>query len=263
MNKEEIFSVWAPDTSVWSPWMKPVLFAHLDSRYEDIPGVNVCPELNQVPKLESKTAIILDLPGEAGVRLGVMLAQRGYRPVPLYNSVPASSEDWEGVDPTAANQVLVAVNVLPIMKALREGAEVLVNITLPADAPPVFLLDAKRSGVDKWLGPGKFDNRSVSFTTDFPSANFLISKGIECVLLVQMEMLEPQTDLAHTLCRWQEDGIRLERARINSASPPEPFAVSRPSWYGAMFQRALAVLGLRRAGGGGFGGWVPEPGSGG
>jgi hypothetical protein len=38
--------------------------------------------------------------------------------------------------------------------------------------------------------------------------------------------------------------------------------VAAPPWYRAAWHRALAVLGLRRGGHGGFGGLVPRPGHG-
>ena len=111
--------------------------------------------------------------------------------------------------------------------------------------------------------PGEFDNRSVSFTTDFPSANFLAAHSIKRVLLVQKQALEPRPDLAHSLRRWQDGGLTLERLRLEPLSAREPFQVSRPPWYGAMFQRALSAMGLRRAGSGGFGAWVPDSSAGG
>jgi hypothetical protein len=113
------------------------------------------------------------------------------------------------------------------------------------------------------MQPDEFDNRSICFTTDLPSANFLAAQGIQRVLLVQKGSLEPQPDLARALRRWQDGGIALERIRFDFPARPEPFEVARPSWYGAMFQRALAAFGLRRAPEGGFGAWMPESPSGG
>jgi hypothetical protein len=263
MNKEEIYSIWAPDVSVWSTWAKPVLFSHLDS--SPIVAINESSEPAWVANLAPKTAIVVDLPSAAGVCLGLALAKHGFRPIPLYNAIPSPRRGWEGLDPSVPNQVLAAVNVLPIMDALRSGAHILVQSHLPVDAPPVFLLDANRHGQEFSPNPGTFDNRAVCFTTDFPSANFLLSRGIERALLVQNDQFVPHEDLAHVLRRWQDGGISLLRVNVDSSLPPEPFKVLRPSWYGVMFQRVLAVLGLRRASfaTGGFGAWVPVPGSGG
>jgi hypothetical protein len=136
-------------------------------------------------------------------------------------------------------------------------------MNIQPDAPPAFLLDANRHGDKMQMQTDAFDNRSICFTTDFPSANFLLTHGIQRVLLIQRDRIDPQTDLAHVLRRWQEGGLPLESMRIDSPTDRERFQVSRPSWYGTMFQRTLSALGLRRAPGGGFGAWMPESSAGG
>jgi len=260
MNKEEIFSIWAPENSIWSRWAKPVLFAHLDSALSHIPVTSVPGDVSWPPPPEERVAIILDLPGADGVLTGLALAGRGYRPLPLYNALPLPFGQTL-LSPATISRV-AAVDVLPIISALRTGAKLLAQSTLPSDTPPAFLLDANRKGTRKMI-PDEFDNRSVSFTTDFPSANFLASQSIQRVLLVQKQVLEPQPDLAQTLRRWQDGGLTLERLRLGPPSPREPFEVPRPAWYGAMFQRALSAMGLRRSSGGGFGAWVPDSSAGG
>jgi len=255
MNKEEIFSTWAPDGSPWSRWAKPVLFSHLDAAWPQVPFVESQVNVSWSPPPNEKVALVLDLPGEEGVLTGIALAARGYRPVPLYNAVPLPFGEIL-LDPLTGRAV-AAVNVLPILSALREGAEQLARLNLPSDAPPAFLLDANRGGDRRTMKPDAFDNRSISFTTDFPSAIFLASHGIRRVMLVQKGRFEPASDLAHSLLRWQDAGFMIERKRIDSPEPPERFEVARPLWYGAMFQRALASLGLHRADKEGFGAWVP------
>jgi hypothetical protein len=204
---------------------------------------------------------VLDLPGADGVILGLTLARQGYRPVPLYNAVPLPFHELP-VDPITGRTV-AAVNVLPILNALRIGAERLAELRIPLDAPPVFLLDSDRRGGGRIMQAEEFDNRSICFTTDFPSVNFLATHGIQRVLFIQKQDLAPQPDLAHALRRWQEGGLALERMRLDFPAAPEPFVVDRPSWYGAIFQRALAAVGLRRADAGGFGAWMPESSAGG
>ena len=260
MNKEEIMQAWAPDDSPWSTWAKPVLFAHLES-FQAVANIQATADVTWCPPPQTKMALVLDLPGMEGVQAGVALAMRGYRPVPLYNAVPRPGGE-SVLDPSAFRNV-AAVDVLPIISALRAGAEELLSLPIPAEAPPAFLLDAQRHGDGRIMGPGEFDNRSVLFTTDFPSANFLAAKGIQKVLLVQKNTLEPQWDLMHVLRRWQDGGLKLERLRLDPPSQAEPFSVGRPSWFGAMFARVLVSFGLRRAAGGGFGAWVPEASAGG
>ncbi len=261
MTKEEIFAAWVPDASVWSRWAKPVLFAHLDLTQSSFPVAEPVPEASWSPPPEERVVLVLDLPGAEGVLAGVALAAKGYRPVPLYNAVPMPSA--EPIFEPLTGRAVAAVNVLPIMNALRNGAGLVLARNLPCDAPPVFLLDANRRGEGRKMQPDEFDNRSVCFTTDFPSANFLLAHGIQRVLLVQRTRGQPQSDLAHPLLRWQEAGLGLERIQFEFPRRPEPLVVRRPSWYGAMFQRALAAVGLRRADTGGFGAWVPDSSAGG
>src|SRR5258708_7382248 len=127
---------------------------------------------------------------------------------------------------------------------------------------PAFLLDANRRGEGLTPAPGRFDNRSVSFTTDFPSGTFLVANGIFRVVLIQSGREDAQQDLAHTLRRWQDGGISIEMKRLDVAGPPLPFQVPVPSGFGLLWQRALGTLGLRRYGLGGFGGFVPTPSAG-
>jgi len=68
---------------------------------------------------------------------------------------------------------------------------------------------ANRRGDGRKIEPDEFDNRSISFTSDFPSANFLASHGIQRVMLVQKNSFEPQSDLTHSLRRWQDGGLLL------------------------------------------------------
>lgn len=260
MIKEEIFAIWAPENSVWSTWAKPVLFAHMGSALAPPANATPLPDATWAPAASEKFALVLDLPGDEAVWVSVSLAGHGYRPVPLYNALPLPS-DALILDSTQRS--VAAINVTPILTALQQTAPQLLSQAVPSDAPPCFLLDSRRRGDGLTVEPEQFDNRSVSFTTDFPSANFLLTHGVERVLLVQRERTEPRPDLAHTLRRWQDGGLPLERLHIENPGDRQSFEVSRPSWYGMMFQRALAAWGLRRAAGGGFGAWMHESSSGG
>jgi hypothetical protein len=261
MTKDEIFAVWAPEHSPWSRWVKPVLFAHLDMVMELTAIPEWKEDLAWAPAATANVAMVVDLPGAEGVSLGIALAGLGYQPVALYNALPGllGAIPMDGM--TGSENA--AVDVVPILLALRSGAERVAALTVPWNAPPVFLLDANRRGDESTLKPGSFDNRSISFTSDFPSSHFLAAHGIQRVLLIQKDRLEPQADLAHSLRRWQEGGLQLERVRLDGASTPEPFQVARPPWYGAMFQRILSSLGFRRAAGGGFRAWLPDASAGG
>jgi len=258
MTRTEIFKIWAPDSSVWSRWAKPALFA-ADAAATEVDIQDPEYDLTWCPPADGHTALVLDLPGSTGVYLGLVLAKMGYRPVPLYNAVPLPL-----VIPDVPIRVNISeVDVLPILSALVSKAPALESINVPPDAPPAFLLDFNRHGSGMPLKEGQFDNRSISMTTDFPSAIFFAAHGINRILLVQLDHIYYLQDLAHSLHRWQDGGLELYRVCLELPNQPQPFEVSKPIWYKLMFQRALASLGLHRRSAGGFGGWVPYTPSGG
>jgi len=264
---ETVWEAWAPDGARWSPWCKPVLFAHLDylpqepshsaaSLYE---RSNYLRELRKINPME--VALILDLPSARAVYDGAALASDGWRPVPLYNCVPevaaapASLEERSHIADVSA-----AINAVPIMEALAVTAQQVAVAALSLSPAPVFLLDSRRRTETGGLSAGRFDNRWISLPSDFPSANFLLGHGIKSVVVVQAGADAPQADLAHTLLRWQEAGMHVHLLR---ADAPEcgvvPIVVQRPKWYRSMFYRFLATLGLRQHPLGGFGGRIPIP----
>jgi hypothetical protein len=220
-----------------------------------------------IPPVEDNVAVVLDLPGADCVWTGVALAARGFRPVPLYNAVPGPvttalvpTGQWLTSESTHVSMSLV--DVAPILAALRHGTPLLQRTRLNPESPPAFLLDADRRGKGSIPTPGRFDNRSISFTTDFPSATFLAAHGIRRAVLVQATGDHPQPDLAHTLRRWQDGEIVIELKRLDVSGPPFQIEVRKPSGFGLLWNRALMMLGLRRHRLGGFGGFVPEPSAG-
>jgi hypothetical protein len=245
MTRAEIFDAWAPADGKWSLWAKPVLFAHMPQPIE-APGTVAEPiDASWLARPDGQTAIVADLPGAQGVHFGLASAALGYRPVPLYNAAPGP---------------MPVVTVSDILLALQTEAARLIEFHLPAEAPPVFLLDSNRRVGTPPFEPGMFDNRSVSFPSDFPSANFLLSLGITRIRLVMGQSLEPQADLAHTLRRWQESGIEFSAQTIGHPDAVFPITIERPSGFRRLWHAALVAVGLRRNPLGGFGGIVPTPG---
>jgi hypothetical protein len=248
-TREEIFNIWAPRESVWSPWVKPVLFAHLDETNREI-GEDFAPMATPwAPPSEERVALILDLPGADGIACVADLIRRGYRPIPLYNSAPG---------PVSAPSV---VNTTSTRAALQATSPELAQANLVTDAPPAFLLDATRRLGQIASAPGIFDNRSITFVTDFPSATFLKHQRIAAAMLVQKAGM-PQADLANTLRRWQEAGIPIRLLLLDSGEPSQPCTIAKPSWMRLAFHRAAALFGFRRNPMGGFGGMEPFPSAG-
>src|SRR5947209_11848860 len=88
ITKEIIYETWAPSAGLWSPWAKPVLFAcmHIEPAPSAALEVPTVPEW--LPDASQRAVLVLDLPGDEGVKFGLAAAQAGYQPVPLYNAVP-------------------------------------------------------------------------------------------------------------------------------------------------------------------------------
>ena len=255
MTREQVYSTWAPPAADWSEWVKPVLFAHLQRGMPSTQDLPPEPEASWAPPADGRSAIVVDLPGSAGVWMGLALAALGYRPVPLYNAAPGPGE-------ILSDTSIAAVDVWPIIAALLAATSKLRELPLAPDAPPAFLLDANRRTGRGVVLPGQFDNRSITFPTDFPSANFLLNRGIASAVLLQEFDNPPAPDLAHTLRRWQDGRIAISFKPLNIPGAPQPIVVTRPSMYRWIWHRMLTLAGLRRNPLGGFGGTLPEPSSG-
>jgi hypothetical protein len=245
MHGQQLFDIWAPRNSIWSRWAKPALFAQNPvrsapphQRSELLDGFSA----EWAPSPFDGLAIILDLPGAESVATGLVLAAKGFQPVPLFNAVHGPG---------------AIVKVEPIMQALSIGAEELHRLSVPPQNPPAFLLDANRSSGKANRSPGRFDNRWLVFPQDFPSANFLLANRIKAVLVVQIGSL-PQDDLAHVLLRWRNAGIEILRINPSFEQSLSPMRPRKPGHFGALWYRTLVMLGLRRNSAGGFGSMIPE-----
>lgn len=258
---EEIYRVWAPADSIWSSWVMPAPFVDLVCLSgADEEKLDALALLAGAQELECDLAIVADLPGAESVRYGLALAERGFRPVPLFNGSPGPA-----VYPTAGSlfpeltkpghRSKSVIDMGKLLSALCAGATVLRSVRLAPGAPPVFLLDAMRMRGHRAAQQDLFDNRWKIFSQDFPSARFLKEHGIRRVLLVQDSGGQPQEDLAHVLLRWQEAGIEMLSAARKDSAHAAAIRVSRPSGFRASWHRGLALLGLRRNDAGGFGGW--------
>jgi len=252
MNPSELFDIWAPPASAWSKWAKPILFAEFSAVVPADVDVDPLPHL--VLRADSNTALVVDLPSADSVKAGLASMEVGYRPVPLFNGNRGPLGVNIGTTSIVDNE--------PILAWLLTGASLLAQQDLPWDAPPAFLLDSRRQ-VQVTASPGRFDNRWMVFPQDFPSANFLRSKGISQAVLLQEDILrQPREDLAHVLRRWQEAGLSLFVTNLVRTDAPQPLSVGRPSRFRALWYVALAAMGLRRNSAGGFGSIVPQPSSG-
>jgi len=254
MTREDVFEAWAPAGGAWSNWAKPAPFAHLPRELPPDPDVPP-PDLAWVPPPNEGVALVVDLPGAASVHFGLALAAAGYRPVPLFNACPPPVEP--GQPAPAADVSVVAVE--PILSALVRGAERLRAIPPPADAPPAFLMDADRQTARRDVSPGAFDNRSVVFVTDFPSAALLAGHGITRAVVVRQQSGPIGDDLTHALRLWQQGGMGLMQKWLSEPGPAVPLTLPKARWWTGLVRRLRALLpGSGRNAAGEFGAFIPH-----
>ena len=243
ISGEDCFAVWAPDDVFWSQWAKPVVFANATMLLTE--PEPVLPPLDSawLPSEFEPAAVVVDLPGPQAVLVGLTLAQRGFRPVPMFNGTSGP---------------MAVVPVEPIEKALGAGAEMLKRLTIAPDARPAFLIDADRGSVLGADVPGRYDNRWVVLPQDFPSGTTLLARGIKQVVVIRQRAPVPDQDLTHVLLRWKEAGIQLRGVAIETGAAESPMSLVVPSRFRSLWYAAIALMGLRRSSVGGFGSTVPE-----
>src|SRR5580658_4377887 len=117
MDPRVIYEAWAPPEGLWSPWVKPVLFAHLSQSEPPVavPVLSSAAELGLDLAKAGGMALVLDLPGLESLGLGLELLDHGYRPVPLFNACPAAEFLGERGDEV--------VPVAPLLPALVQGVD--------------------------------------------------------------------------------------------------------------------------------------------
>lgn len=246
ISSEHTFAAWSPPGVIWSEWAKPAAFVRAgEVTGEAAPDAHL-PQLST--PLDAASAVIVDLAGAEAVHAGLVLADRGFRPVPLFNGTSGP---------------MPVIDVLPITRALVSGAERLRQRAIAEMAVPAFLLDSRRKGAGIAIKPGVYDNRWVTLPQDFPSGALLVSRGITAVTLIQRGGLSIAPDLAHVLRRWQGHGMTVRVVDLDTGQVADRVTVARPSGFKLAWYAAVALLGLRRSNVGGFGSHVPEQTSGG
>lgn len=248
VSPEQAFAVWAPPESLWSDWVKPLLFAN--GLQAILPDRVIAKQPTALidgswMKQLADHALVFDLPAARSVEFGVVAALHGFRPIPLYNCTTGPGTD--------------VISVSPIVRALLDATPTLQTCTLAPDAPPAFLLDADRLGGPTTIAPlpKTFDNRWIVFPQDFPSALKLRAARIRGVTVVR-ERGRPLSDLRVALRAWRRDGLPCQLLELETkAVTPMTRVFDMTSAFGDWFN--LIFHGLRRNHAGGFGGQVPEP----
>jgi hypothetical protein len=282
VTPEELYAIWAPKELIWSPWAIPVPFAQMacTEATEQVGAVEAL-AASRIIESRNDLAVVVDLPGGEAIRFGLALARHGFRPVPIIDASPGPYlvSVPSGLQPGGQGKKIVVVDMSDLLAALCAGGDFLRTVSLPAHAPPAFVLDSLRMTGEQAIDNGLFDNRWKVFPQDFPSAKFLKQQGIRRVLLVQKApkaevgiasatarllrtstlgavwSWQPQEDLAHVLLRWQQAGLEICVADEQHTRDARPIRITEPFRFKAIWYRALEILGLHRSSVGGFGGW--------
>lgn len=239
---------------MWSPWAKAAPFVQLPGATPP-PAIDARPDTSELAAALAASAagcaIVVSVPGPDAISLGLEFAKLGYRPVPLFNACSPRPR-------ARLASTLLAVDTDAIVASLLAAADrlVLLNAGLAPNAPPAFLVDSRRSVPRVAIEPHVFDNRSVVFASDFPSAKFLRSHGITRALLIQDVAPEIGRDLLAALQPWRRDGLVVET--VSTQNTPIPVAWPREGFLNEWRERWFSLFHLRRARDGGFGNFVPE-----
>ncbi len=194
MNKKQIYNIWAPSTSKWSNWVKPIAFTTLDSNQKiyEIINYNI-PKINYLDKYLENTIIIIDTKADNAIKEAIALANIGYRPIPLFNGTNAP------LNATATcNNYLIAPYLI-------WGAKQLTKIKIKKDANPVFILDINRLNRKK-INKTIFDNSWDIYDQDLPSYKYLLNNKINKIIIKSDYIAK---DLKKILYNYQKNNIQI------------------------------------------------------
>lgn len=194
MTPKEIFKIWAPYNKRWTNWVRPVPFINLDTPYQINEIIDyTIPNINYISELKKDTAIIIDTSGVNSIKEGIALAKLGYRPIPLFNGTNEPKD------------TLATTNNHIIEPLLIWGANELTKISLPDDAPPVFLLDRNRLNRYK-MNRGVFDNSWDIYSQDIPTPEYFIKNGITTIIVKGEKF---NKDLNIVLYKFKKNNIKV------------------------------------------------------
>ena len=211
MKGRQVFEIWAPSGARWVDWVRPVPFVLIDS-YDKTNAITnfTIPSINYVNKLQNDTAIFVDLPGCESITEALAIAKLGWRPIPVFNG---TNEQYGA---------MALVNNHSISNALLWGADKLQSISIPKDAPPMFLLDSYRTHRHK-INVSVFDNSWDLYPQDIPSAEYFLLNGINKILVRGDSV---QIDLQKIFYIFQKKGIRI--LFTNGFDKPKEVSIKKP-----------------------------------
>lgn len=211
MTDKELYRIWAPLGKKWIDWVRPVPFVEIheySKQYNVTTFVLPEPELSR--EIFADAAVIVDLPGAESVEMGLALAGKGYRPIPAFNG----TIEQPGARTTVDNQ--------SVGMALMSGANQLLNMEIPEDALPAFLLDSNRLHRFR-IDVNVFDNSWDIYAHDLPSAEYLLQNGIRKVVVMSDRI---SRDLKKILYGYQKKKIEIYLQK--EYSEPKKVTIHKP-----------------------------------
>ncbi len=211
MTEKEIYRIWAPAGKTWVDWVRPVPFVGMREYTKQYTCTSFhIPQPDVGDEVYQDAAVFVDLPGEESVSMGIALARKGFRPIPIYNG----TIEQAGARATVDNQT--------VGEALIMGTAELSRLELADDALPAFLLDRNRLNRFK-MEIALFDNSWDIYPQDIPSADYLINHGIQRIIIIGESVSK---DLKKILYEYQKKKIIIYLT--NGYEAPRKVKLHRP-----------------------------------
>ncbi len=211
MTEKEIYRIWAPAGKTWVDWVRPVPFVGMREYTKQYTCTSFhIPQPDVEDGVYEDAAVFVDLPGEESVSMGIALARKGFRPIPIYNG----TIEQAGARATVDNQT--------VGEALIMGTAELSRLELADDALPAFLLDRNRLNRFK-MEIALFDNSWDIYPQDIPSADYLINHGIKRIIIIGESVSK---DLKKILYEYQKKKILIYLT--NGYEAPRKVKLHRP-----------------------------------
>jgi len=200
MTNKECYKIWAPSGKKWTDWVRPVPFIAAKA---DVKGYHAgelsIPSVDCIDESWKSAAVIVDLPGDESVEMGLALAKLGYRPIPIYNGTIEQKNARATVD----NQTVGA--------ALIWGAEILKKIKIDDEALPVFLLDKNRLNRFK-IDVSVFDNSWDVYPQDLPSADYFLKNDIHKIIVISDSLSK---DLKTIFKKFKKKNVVIDLMKVH------------------------------------------------